>query len=52
MLHTAMNEFEMFAITCSMASLDALIELIKTENLNVQKGTDEGCNVSRTINVS
>jgi len=45
-----MNEFEMFAITCSMASLDALIELINTENQNVQKGTDEGSNVSRTIN--
>ena len=47
-----MNEFNMFAITCSVASLDALIEVIKKENLKVQKGMDEGINVSRTINVS
>ena len=52
MLHAAMDKFAMFAVTCSMTSLDALIELITTENLKVQQKRQEGSNYSRTINVS
>jgi hypothetical protein len=52
MLHATMVKFSMFAITCSRKSLEAIIELVKSENILSQEGADGNSQYIRKLHVS
>lgn len=51
MLYGAMVKFSMLAVTCSLQGLDAIIELVKAENIPFQEGVNSGCHYTRKLAV-
>jgi hypothetical protein len=47
-----MVKFSMFAVTCSRKSLEAIIELVKSENVFFQEGADSNSHYIRKLHVS
>ncbi|KDR71111.1 hypothetical protein GALMADRAFT_229754 [Galerina marginata CBS 339.88] len=50
-LHSAMDKFAMFAVTCSQATLDALAEIIQKENKVARERAEEGTPYIRNLKI-
>jgi hypothetical protein len=51
-LHIAMDKFAMFAVTCTHATLDGLIEILEKENEAARERAEEGAGYLRNLKVT
>ncbi|KAF9483394.1 hypothetical protein BDN70DRAFT_873902 [Pholiota conissans] len=51
-LHSAMDKFAMFAVTCTQATLDVLIKIIQRENEIEQQGFDDDRDYIRNLEIT
>lgn len=51
-LHSAMDKFGMFAVTCTQATLDAFIEMVQKENEVARERAEEGTDYARNLKVN